>query len=435
MAWEVKAGAVGSSRWAKWIDIEAASRHFENLRELLERPGTAVLMSNGRDDYEVRFGISWEAEVRLYGALTRDPERTAWWNDRTAKRLERIQKIAESVRGIALACDLLPIALGTYQAARIAANPGTNDLDIYTSAGTWLDAAGPAMRAGVPEVAAYPEVDLRPVCRVDFTNTGVLTVPADAPDPYSGSDGRREFIADATFGWDSWDGWVFKWWTPAAGSANPFAEVSALLPLRLAWEFWSGIARTLLRLKINGALARSGAFITLRNVQLSKRLGGTGLPETIINASAALEVDRLSGDSPLGEREEMLIGSVVALVAAINPVAGAVAGVVVAAAELLLRLLPRAVAIPVDAWGREGYFLERVALTGTLAPRAAPTHAIPPPAGPALVPDPNPWTVGILGENPVREYTVADDGGGGGGGGGALVVAGGLALLAKLLLG
>jgi hypothetical protein len=287
------------------------------------------------------------------------------------------------------------------------------------------------MRAGVPEVAAYSEIDLRPVCRVDFTATGTLTVPADAPDPYSGSDGRRDWIADSTFGWDSWDGWVFKWWTPAAGSANPFAEVSALLPLRLAWEFWSSVARTLLRLKINGALARSAAFCTLRNVQLSKRLGGTGLPESIIAASASLEVARLEGDSPLSETQEQLVGSVVALVAAINPVAGAVAGVVVAVAELLVRILPRAVAIPTDPWGRQGYFLEVLNLSGTLAPRAAPTHAIPPPVGPALVPTPNPWTVGVLGEPTGEEQPPPPPEGGTGGGG--ILALGGLALLLKLL--
>jgi hypothetical protein len=431
MAWAVQAGAVGASRWAKWCDLEAASRHFENLRELVERAGTADLMGDGRLAYESRFGTTWESEVRLYGALREDSERAEWWADRTARQLERIQKIAQSVRGIALACDLLPIALGTYQAARIAANPGGNDLGIYTSAGTWLDAAGPAMRAGVPAVARYSEVDLRPVCRVDFTGQGTITMPADAPDPYSGSDGRVAYTA-SPFGWRAWDGWVFKWWTPPAGSANPFAEVSALLPMQLAWEFWSGIARTLLRLRINGALARTAAFCTLRNVQLSKRLGGTGLPDTVIAASAALDVARLSGDFPLGESEEALVGSVVALVAAINPVAGAVAGVVIAVAELIVRLLPPAVAVPVDPWGRTGFFLETLNLTGTLAPRTPPTHSIPPPAGPALVPVPNPWTIGVLGEpGAVEEQPPTPTEGGGGG----LVIVGGLALLARLLLG
>lgn len=431
MAWEVKAGAVGASRWAKWCDLEAASRHFENLRELLERTGTTDLMTDGALAYEQRFGRTFEAETRLYGGVAESTDRADWWADRTARQLERIQKIAQSVRGIALACDLPTIALGTYQAARIAANSGTNDLGLYTSPGTWLDAAGPAMRAGVPAVAGYPEIDLRPVCRVDFTGQGTITMPADAPDPYSGSDGRVAYTASA-FPWRAWDGWVFKWWTPPAGSANPFAEVSALLPLQIAWQFWSGIARTLLRLKINGALARSAAFCTLRNVELSKRLGGTGLPESIIAASASLEVARLEGDSPLSETQEQLVGSVVALVAAINPVAGAVAGVVVAVAELLLRILPRAVAIPVDPWGREGFFLETLNLTGTLAPRTPPTHSIPPPAGPALVPSPNPWTLGVLGEpGAVEELPPTPTEGGGGG----LVIVGGLALLAKLLLG
>jgi hypothetical protein len=430
MGWEVKAGSVGSSRWAKWVDLEQASRHFENLRELLERAGTLELMSDGRAAYENRFSTTWESEVRLYGALQQDTERATFWADRTARQLERIQKIAESIRGIALACDVLPIALGTYQAARIAADPGSNDLGIYTSPGTWLEAAGPAMRSAVPEVAAFPEIDLKTFCRVDFNGTGSLTMPTDAPQPYSGTDGRRGWTASA-FGWREWDGWVFQWWTPPAGAANPFAEVSALLPIRLAWEFWSGVGRTLVRLKINGAMARTSSFCTLRNVEWSKRLNGTGLPETIVNASAALDVARLSGDSPLGASEEQLVGAVVGLIAAINPVAGAVAGVVVAVAELIVRLLPPAVAVPVDPWGRTGFFLERVNLTGTLAPRAAPTQPIPPPVGPALVPTPNPWTVGVLGEPTTEEEQPPPPTGGTGGGG--LLALGGLALALKLL--
>jgi hypothetical protein len=49
-----------------------------------------------------------------------------------------------------------------------------------------------------------------------------------------------------------------------------------------------------------------------------------------------------------------------------------------------------------------------------------------------LVPVPNPWTIGVLGEpGAVEELPPTPTEGGGGG----LVIAGGLALLAKLLLG
>ena len=293
--------------------------------------------------------------------------------------------------------------------SRIKADPGLDDLRLYLippGSAVWPNAAGAALRAGgVPEVAAFTELAIQAYCRADFDASGNVVMRTDVPSPLAGSDGRRGW-SDQVQGWQPWDGWIFGWWTPSDISANRTAEVSALLPLKFAWEFWAGIARTLLSLKINGTLARTAAVCTLRNVQLSKSLGGTGLPDTIVNASAALDVARLSGDFPLGPSEEALVGSIVALVAAINPVAGAVAGVVVAVVELLARLLPPAVAVPTDLWGRTGFFLERQNYTGTLAPRTAPTQSLPEPVVPLGPTLDTSWTEGVLGEEqPRRQFT------------------------------
>ena len=130
------------------------------------------------------------------------------------------------------------------------------------------------------------------------------------------------------------------------------------------------------------------------------------------------------------------MGSIIALVAAINPIAGAIAGVVLAVVELIARVLPPAVAVPVDEWGRRGFFLLAQDYSGKLAPRTPPTTVIPAAIGPVVVPTPNPWIEGILGEEPAEVVPDHSNGGGGGGGGGGGVVAlGGVALLLKLLAG
>lgn len=432
MVWEVKAGRAGAARWAKWVDLDAASKHLEALQSLLNRAGTESLMSDGALDYQNTFGASWESEVRLYGAIRQDVEREAWRNARTEKQTERIRQIAESVRGFCLAVDVDPLNLGSYASARLNAfNRG--DLAVVASEQTWQGGLSAAIATNAEAASRinanpyFPEI----FARVDLTTGAAIIVRDEAPDPDEGVDGRIAVTVNP-FGWNAWDGWIVKFWTIPAGAAALENQVTALLPLRVSWEFWSSVARVLLRLKINGALARTSAYVILRNTQLSRALGGTGLPDTIINSSAALDVARLSGDGPLSPTQEALIGSVIALVAAINPVAGAIAGVVLAVVELVARLLPPAVAVPVDEWGRRGFFLLAQDYTGKLAPKAAPTHVIPPAIGPVVVPTPNPWTEGVLGEEPARivAETTTDSGSGSG-----ILIAGGLALLAKLLAG
>jgi hypothetical protein len=154
----------------------------------------------------------------------------------------------------------------------------------------------------------------------------------------------------------------------------------------------------------------------------------------VVEASAAVDVAAIGGDGPFTPTTRALIGAVVAIVAAVNPVAGLVLGVLVGLGELLARILPRAVAFATDAWGRRLPFLEPFAKSGTLAPRAAPTHALVelPALFRAAPPDPNPWAEGLLSSDPTVTTGTpgpppADTGGGGG-------LALGLAALLALLL-
>jgi hypothetical protein len=438
MVWEVKAGRAGAARWAKWVDLDAASRHLEALQSLLNRTDNAQLMSSQAAAEALASEVgdpNLDLDPTRRGSSTSGMNAEQWasWKaDRLRRQTERVRQLAESVRGFCLAVDVDPLNLGSYASARLNAfNRG--DLAVFDSEQTWQTGLSAAIATN-PEAAAritanpyFPEI----FSRVDFT-TGAAVIVRDAPqDPDEGVDATISVMIGPG-SWNAWEGWIVKYWTIPTGAAALENQVTALLPLRAAWEFWSGVARVLLRLKINGALARTSAYVILRNTQLSRALGGTGLPDTIINSSAALDVAHLSGDAPLSPTQEALVGSVIALVAAINPVAGAIAGVVWAVAELVARLLPPAVAVPVDEWGRRGFFLLAQDYTGKLAPKAAPTHAIPPAIGPVVVPTPNPWTEGVLGEEPARivAETTTDSGSGNG-----ILIAGGLALLAKLLAG
>ena len=114
MAWAVKAGAVGASHWAKWVDLEAASKQFQALKSLMERADTTSLMSSGELEYFNRFGRTWQDEIRMLGVVDTSADRGVWWTERAQAQTERVRQIAETVRALALALDVLPIALGTY---------------------------------------------------------------------------------------------------------------------------------------------------------------------------------------------------------------------------------------------------------------------------------------------------------------------------------
>jgi len=435
MTWGVWAGEWGGSRFAKWIDVTAASQWLNVINSIVSRADNAALMSDGEVARELEAGRDRATEIRLYGAAQ---PMTDWWAAREAAQTARCVELAKAIRGFCLACDMDIFALGHYAGRRLAGDDGGADYaGMYLEFGAWRREAWALLRAQGGDLGAAAQrsdvlLDLFP--RVDYAASGEVSERVDVIDPPSGADGSALVTSDP-FGWKAWTGYRVKWWVPPAGAASDRAEVTVLLPLSVSWALLSAVGRSLVAARINGSLARSQAWVWARNARLSRVLGGEGLPATVVEASAAVDVAAIGGDGPFTPTTRALIGAVVAIVAAVNPAAGLVLGVLVGLGELLARILPRAVAFATDAWGRRLPFLEPFAKSGTLAPRAAPTHALVevPALFRNLPPDPNPWAEGLLSSDPaLNPGTPAPPPAAEGSGGGAVAAVGFAALLALL---
>lgn len=384
MSWAIVASA-SSVPWAKWIDRDAALAHLRVVRWIVEAADNARLM-------EARGPVA--ALLDDFGQGLSPAQFEAFEADRYARQVERCRMLAESIRGFCLACDVLPLALGAYAPARLAGDAGIGDIPALFTAqneGAWRRAAFGLLsvqNASVRDaIASGRDVALDLALRIDFDASGAVLVLSEPADPSSGVD-RRETKSVVGGPWSSWDGWVTKTWSPPWGAASSRVEVSALAPISYSWELLRSVGRALVVGGIQGACDRTWIWLAARNARLSRLLGGTGLPSTIVEASAQVDIDALGrGELPpiVGQLAALTIG----IVSAINPIAGLVLGLVVGIVGVLQRLVPGARAYATDVWGRRQPFLEKFDLSGTIADRAAPTIAIPAPLM-AIAPDPVP---------------------------------------------
>lgn len=448
MTWEVWAGRSGSSRWAKWVDVEAASRQLLAIESLINRADNASLMGDHMTAMRLAGEVGGSSGP---GSLSSD-EWAAWETARFTAQQQRCVELATAIRAFGLAVDLDVFGLAPYAPRRIAADNGGMDYGptsreasaaavaaLYdVTGGTRRQEAFAFVVARYGEVRDSEDILLDTFWRVDFDASGSVAVLTDVIDPDSGSD-RREGIGPAGHAWHPWDGYIIKTWVPPAGAASSRAEVTVLFPLQWSWELLLGVGRLMVARKINGTLALSAAWVAARNFRLSKVLGGRGLPATIVEASASVDV-ALLGNGGFSPTVDQLLGAVVAIAAAINPIAGLVVGIAVGLAELLSSVLPPAVAYASDAWGHRLPFLQSFALSGQLAPREAPTHAlasVPELFARVELPTPNPWAEGLMSSDPDgrRDDTppAEETGDGGGGGGGGAVAVGLLAAALALL--
>lgn len=422
MTWQIRAGNGGGAgvRWAKWIDEDAALAHLRVMRSEVNRSDTTQLMG----DQHTAEVLASELGSPEYGPGGMSAEQwDAWRADRYARQLARCRTIAEAIRGFALACDLDVFGLAPYAPGRLAGDDGWQDYPgLYTAAGAWRATLLDLLNADVMRIAgAGGDLQLDLYLRVDFTAGGEVAVRDDVIDPPSGSD-RREVKTTDPHGWNPWSGWVVKTWAPGAGSASSGIQMTALAPLSLTWELLSRVARYISSRGIDATMSLSTAWVATRNARLSKVLGGTGLPRTIVEASAAADVQAL-GHGAIPESTTALIGAAVALATAINPVLGLVLGLLAGLAGLLYRVLPVATAYATDAWGHRQPFLQSLDLSGKIADDTAPTHAIPPPAY-ATSADVGDDRLGFPLPPPAREEAEPEhepDGGGGGDGGGGIL--------------
>lgn len=419
MSWAVWAGRSGSSRWAKWVDVDQASRWLMAIESIVTRADNSTLMGDQRAAVSEALARGGAGGPGVWS----DEEYTAWLEGRFVLQQQRVVDLATAILGFATAADMEVFALAPYAPARIQADNGgadygpTSSTPSAATVAALYDVTGGTRRQEVFQlvVARYAEVreaedlQLDLFWRVDYSAEGTVRVLTDVIDPDSGVD-RREGVAATSDRWNPWDGWIVKTWVPGFGAASRRAEVTVLAPLSWIWDLLLRVGRLMVARRINGTLALSQGWVAARNVRLSRVLGGTGLPATIVEASAAVDVATL-GQGGFPPAVDTLLASVVAVAAAANPIAGLVLGIVVGLAELLAHVIPPAVAYASDCWGRRLPFLQAFNRTGKLAPREAPTHTlleVSPLFARVELADPNPWAEGLMSSDPAERAPGAD---------------------------
>lgn len=366
MSWALVAG-VGAVPWVAWIDRAAAAAHLRVIRAEVEFAGNELL-----------FADVTEMPLNPLGVTMSNEEYDAWLADRYARQMTRLRTIAEAVRGFALALDENPLALGAYAPARIAGDDGDADYpELYSHFGAWRQWAwGELTRPPstvATAVAAGQDVLLDLYLPVDFTEAGGVVVRDNPPDPEPGADGFER--TGGRLAW--WDGLRWKHWQPGAGAASSRVEVAALLPCKLAWEFWRRVGRRCVARGPDGSASDTFVWVGARNLRLAKLLGGMGLPAAVIlHAGEAIDVLRVSAHR---EDEDLMTGVALltAVGTAIDPAVGIVAGVILG----LLVASDAPIARAIDCWGRRQPFLEKFSYTGALTPaHTPPTHEVPAPS-------------------------------------------------------
>lgn len=332
-----------SPRWVKWVDEANARAHLAVIKYVLDHAGAIE---------------------------TED----------AATQLRRTRELYAGIRGFALAVDMDPLDAAPYAPARLTCDAGQNDWPgLYESPGTWYQAAFAVVR-GVSEelreaIADGEDVNFTVWPRVDLSASvdRAVVLRTEPPETPQGTDLTR------ANGGNAWTDYGWREWHPGLLEASHTHEVSVLLPLRLSWELAAQCGRLMLARGLEGTVSLSATWVMVRNIRLAVVVGGTGLPEDIVRASAAVDVAALgSGVQTDGTR--LLVGIASGVAAAINPIAGVVVGLMLGLETLLEAAFGRAAVTASDVWGRRQPYLARLDFTGTiLPPRQAPTLAPPAP--------------------------------------------------------
>lgn len=342
-----------------------------------------------------------ECELRLRTAA---PEASIAAN--VAEQAAATAALWEAVYGFLAACDLPYQIFVPYVRAVTITAPTVWRAELVTQ-----------LRRHSPDFVAN-EAEVNVSMRLQFAAGAVnrsWLVSLVAPTPTQGLDYQRTGFTsvDASI----WGAWVWSEWYPGAGRAEHFGAVQGLQPMRESYELGREMAGWIAGRSVESSVNACRNYAALKNLQTAHAIAPGALPSEVnVLLARTLSADQLLTDqvSP-GLATVAAVGA--AASSALGPfasVAALVVGLLAGLGATLQSVFGTAVGYSVDAFGRRQPVLEKTFISGSLAPRAAPTHDVPIPPRflrPIVL-------IPIEGGGAPIEEPGAEGGGGGGGSGG-----------------
>lgn len=344
MTWELLVHAPPTGLgWAQWVDRQKAEAWRAVCRSLQAQPPPG---GSTAENLEVQFRATLDVWL--------------------------------AVGGWCLACDL-PCEIFVPYARAV----------LVTSPEVWRPALLQALRRESPEyVEAQAETVVEVSRRLSLRNSfpGVddrwLKSPV-APSPPQGLDYNRSGAVgeDRTI----WGAWVWAEWYPGALAADHTGRVFGLTPVRDIYAAGLAAASFIAGRTTEEAIDACRNYAAAKNLRTARAIAPNALPSEV----SALIVSTRSDDELLNTRVSPELADIAAVGgiagAAIgglgSPVAAVIVGIFAGLGAALQRAFGTAVGYNVDAFGRREPVLERTSISGSLAPRSAPSHAVPAPLG------------------------------------------------------
>ena len=298
-----------------------------------------------------------------------------------ASQVAATRELWEALGAFYQSVDLPPQADPSYVRAWVARDAGSP----YRGAGVWRTTAFRAlMRESEDARDAARDNDvftLDLVKRITLTERATVEASmvaiTQAPPTSRGVDYTRSGCLPGQTSF--WSCWCWSEWWPGAFTAGGGA-VLAVPPVQEFWRLAADVARTIADAGALGTVARSRRFTAVANLR-NARDAGASLPEDLVALAADDAVLRATLDPDLTEAAEVTALLAGVLVAATSlPFAGAILGLFASAPAVLQLIFGRAVGSSVDAFGRRTPRYQATSISGSLAPRLAPTQD--PPAAP-----------------------------------------------------
>lgn len=315
--------------------------------------------------------------ARRLGELARlDPSTTD-----LAAQVAATRELWEALAAFYQSVDLPPQADPAYVRAWVARDAGSP----YRGAGVWrttafrhvLRESEDAREAAADNEPFTLDLAKRITLSDRATVDAALLAATQAPPTARGVDYTRSgCLAGQT---SVWSCWIWSEWWPGAFTASDGAVV-AVPPVGDFWRLAADVATAVADAGSLGTVARARRWTAVTNLR-NARDAGASLPEDLVALAADDAVLRSTLDPDLTEAAEvtaLLAGAVVAATAL--PFAGALLGLLAAAPAALQAIFGRATGSSVDAFGRRMPRYQPTAISGSLAPRLAPTQD--PPAAP-----------------------------------------------------
>lgn len=277
----------------------------------------------------------------------------------------------EAVSGWLLACDLPAPVFVPYARAVLVTTPQT-----------WRPDLVRALRQYSPDYVEHDSTTFVEVSRrMSFSNASVLDSrylrSPVAPTPTQGLDFQRS-------GYDAvnqtiWGAWVFSEWYPGALTAGD-GRAFGLTPVREMYLTGLAMANFIGGRTVEEALDACRNYAAMKNLQTARTIAPRALPAEVntllIRTRSDDELLNTRVSSDLTTAAEVGAAAAAAL-GPLAPMAALVVGALSGLPALLQTAFGTAVGYNVDAFGRREPVLEKTSISGSLAPRIAPTHAVP----------------------------------------------------------